>query len=108
MFDGTFGITVLFIAVSAGVAAFIRRISRDKCLKDFQSNMVTLEPITGEISSGVLRVENTGLEFVYRDGEKQDKTCQVSFILYKCEYGNIQALIRYHTQIFSEGSNAKH
>ncbi|MCK4886995.1 MAG: hypothetical protein KAS96_06370, partial [Planctomycetes bacterium] len=80
---------------------------RDKCLKDFQSNMVTLEPTTGEISSGVLRVENTGLEFVYRDGEKRDKTCQVSFILYKCEYGNIQALVRYHDELTEENKKQR-
>ncbi len=107
MLDGTFGITVLFIAVSAGIAAFIRRISRDKCLKDFQSNMVTLEPTTGEISSGVLRVENTGLEFAYRDKKMQDKICQTSFILYKCEYGNIQALVRYHDELTEENKKQR-
>lgn len=107
MLDGTFGITILFIAISAAVAAFIRRISRDKCLKDFQGNMVTLERTTGDISAGVLRVENTGLEFIYPDKKKQDKTCQASAILYKCEYSNIQALVRYHDELTEENKKQR-
>jgi len=36
-------ITIIFIVLATGVGAFIRRRSRDKCLKDFGRNMVTLE-----------------------------------------------------------------
>ena len=107
MLDGTFGITVLFIAVSAAVAAFIRRISRDKCLKDFQNNMTTVELRADEIVSGVLRVENTGLEFLYSDKKVRDKTCQASFILYKYEYSNIQALARYHDELTEENKKER-
>jgi len=93
-------ITIIFIVLATGVGAFIRRRSRDKCLKDFGRNMVTLEETSGKTIWGKLNVENTGLEFVYpekhKDEEGHDET---SYILYKYEYPNIAALIRYHDEL---------
>ncbi len=96
----TFAITVIFIVLATVVAAFIRRIKRDKCLKDFSETMATLEKTDGKIIWGKLNVENTGLEFIYpakhKDKEGHDET---SFILYKYEYPNIAALIRFHDEL---------
>ena len=93
-------ITIIFIVLAATVGAFIRKRSRDKCLKDFSQNMVTLEETSGKAIWGRLRVENTGLEFVYpkkhKDEEGHDET---SYILYKYEYPNIGALIRFHDEL---------
>lgn len=44
----TFAITVVFIVLAAAVGAFIRRRTRDKCLKDFADCMITLEESTGK------------------------------------------------------------
>ena len=38
-----FLISLVFIVLATMVGAFIRRRSRDKCLKDFSGNQVTLE-----------------------------------------------------------------
>jgi len=93
-------ITIIFIVLAAIVGAFVRRVSRDKCLRDFSRDMVTLEDASGKIIWGTLRVENTGLEFVYpekyRDEDGHDET---SYILYKQEYPNIAALIRFHDEL---------
>jgi hypothetical protein len=93
-------ITIIFIVLATGVGAFIRRRSRDKCLKDFSQNMVTLEETSGKTIWGKLNVESTGLELVYptkhKDEEGHDET---SYILYKYEYPNIMALIRYHDEL---------
>jgi len=96
----TFTITIIFIVLATVVAAFIRKRSRDKCLKDFWRNMVTLEETTGKLIFGTLRVENTGLEFVYPAAHKdEDGHDETSFILYKHEYPNITALIRFHDEL---------
>jgi hypothetical protein len=93
-------ITIIFIVLAAVVGAFVRRVSRDKCLRDFSRDMVTLEDASGKVIWGTLRVENTGLEFVYpekyRDKDGHDET---SYILYKQEYPNIAALIRFHDEL---------
>jgi small nuclear ribonucleoprotein (snRNP)-like protein len=93
-------ITIIFIVLATVVAAFIRRKSRDKCLKDYSRNMVTLEETSGKTIWGRLRVENTGLEFVYptRHEDKEGHN-EMSYILYKHEYPNIAALIRYYDEL---------
>jgi hypothetical protein len=69
--------------------------------------MVTLEDMKGKAIWGVLRVENTGLELVYRDKRDDAKGhIEGSFILYKFEYPNIQALIRFHDYL-SDGDKIK-
>ena len=104
----TFTITLIFIVLAAAVAAFVRRVTRDKCLKDFASNMVTLEQATGKMIWGTLNVENTGLEFVYpqtyKDKDAHDET---SFVLYKHEYPTVTALIRYHDQLTPANRKAR-
>ena len=104
----TFAITVIFIVLATLVAAFIRRRSRDKCLKDFSQTMTTLEKTDGKIIWGKLNVENTGLEFVYpvkhKDKDGHDET---SYILYKYEYSNIAALIRYHDELSERGKTER-
>lgn len=93
-------ITIVFIVLAAVVGAFVRRRSRDRCLRDFERNMVTLEQTSGKTVWGKLRVENTGLEFIYPATHKdQDGHNETSFILYKHEYPNIAAVIRFHDEL---------
>ena len=93
-------ITILFIIFAAGIGAFVRKRSRDKCLRDFEQNMVTLEDTAGKTIWGKLRVENTGLEFIYPEKHKDEQGHdETSYILYKYEYPNIGALIRFHDEL---------
>ena len=106
--DSATAITILFIIFAAGIGAFVRKRSRDKCLRDFEHNMVTLEQRSGKTIWGRLRVENTGLEFVYpekhKDEEGHDET---SYILYKYEYPDIAAVIRFHDDLSEENKRAR-
>jgi len=43
-------ITIIFIVLAAGIGAFIRRRSRDKCLRNFEQNMVTLQETAGKMN----------------------------------------------------------
>jgi len=93
-------ITIIFIVLATAVAAFVRRRSRDKCLMDFEHNMVTLEETSGKIVWGKMRVENTGLEFIYPQVHKDEKGHdETSYILYKYEYPNIGAVICFHDEL---------
>ena len=107
MLDG-FTITIIFIVLSTVVAAFIRKRIRDKCLKDFSGNLITLEETDGKITWGQLNVENTGLEFVYPEKYKdKDGHNETSCILYKYEYPKITALIRYHDKLSESGKKQR-
>lgn len=104
----TFAITIIFIVLSTLIAAFVSKRSRDKCLKDFGDDLITLEETSGKTVWGKLRVENTGLELNYpakhKDKEGHDET---SYILYKNEYANIQALVRYHDKLSERGKKER-
>jgi len=106
--DSATALTILFIILAAGIGAFVRKRSRDKCLRDFERNMVTLEQKSGKTIWGKLRVENTGLEFVYpekhKDEEGHDET---SYILYKYEYPDIAAVIRFHDELSEQNKRAR-
>jgi len=103
----TFAITIIFIILSTVVAAFIRRKIRDKCLRDFFHDLVTLEDTTGKIICGKLRVENTGLELIYPTKQDKNGRDETSYILYKSEYSNIQALIRFHNELSECGKKER-
>jgi len=106
--DSATAITILFIIFAAAVAAFVRKRSRDKCLRDFERNMVTLEDKSGKTIWGRLRVENTGLEFIYPEKHKdEDGHDEASYILYKYEYPNIGAVIRFHDELSEQNKKAR-
>jgi len=101
-------ITIIFIVLATAVGAFVRKRSRDKCLKDFSQNMVTLEETSGKAIWGTLRVENTGLEFVYPEKHKDEEGHdEASYILYKYEYPKIGALIRFHDELSERNKKAR-
>ncbi len=102
-----FVLTVIFIFLSGIVAALIKGRKRDKCLKAFSGFMITLEDIGGKYIWGKLRVEATGMEMNYTQPHTDaDGHIESSYMIYKYEYGNIGALIRYHDKLSEE--NRKH
>ncbi|MHC4322859.1 MAG: hypothetical protein ACYSUX_01145 [Planctomycetota bacterium] len=106
--DSATAITILFIIFAAGVGAFVRKRSRDKCLRDFGQNFVTLEQKSGKTIWGILRVENTGLEFVYPEKhEDQEGHVETSYILYKYEYPDISAVVRFHDELSEQNKKAR-
>jgi hypothetical protein len=93
-------LTIIFIVLATLVTAFVRRVTRDKCLKDFEGNMITLERGDNKIAWGRLAVENTGLELLYPATHKDsDGHIEKSYILYKYEFPHILLLVRYHHQL---------
>ena len=96
-------ITILFIILSAVVAAFIRGRKKDKCLKSFDGFMVTLEDVGDKTIWGTLRVEATGMELLYLQPHKDSEGhIESSYLLYKYEFGTISTVIRYHDMLTDE------
>ncbi len=103
----TLTITIIFILLTTFIGAFVRKRHRDRCLKDFSGYLITLEETAEKTVAGKLRVENTGIELVYENvysnSQGHDES---SYILYKQEYSNIQALIRFHDRL-SDGDRLR-
>jgi small nuclear ribonucleoprotein (snRNP)-like protein len=101
-------ITIIFIIFSALVAVVLRKIKKDKCLKDFRDDMVTIELLSGQQYRGELTLKSSGLQFNYPElieGEYNLKF--LSFLIYKNEYPDIQALVRYHKDLTEEGKKLR-
>jgi hypothetical protein len=108
MLDAAFYITVLFIGLSTFVGMIIKKLHRDKCLKDFAGYMVTLEKKDGKDVWGKLRVENTGIELAYPEAQTDsDGHLEASYIVYKFEFANIAAFVRYHDGLTEEGKKKR-
>jgi len=70
--------------------------------------MVTLEDTAGKTIWGKLRVENTGLEFVYPDKQEDEQGHhEASYILYKYEYPKIGVVIRFHDELSDDNKKAR-
>ena len=96
-------ITIIFIVLSTFVGAFIKGRKKDKCLKAFRGFIITLEDISGKRIWGRLNIEATGMELTYTQAHDDgDGHIESSYMLYKYEYGNISALIRYHDYLSEE------
>lgn len=97
-------LTIIFIVLTTFVGAFIKGRKRDKCLKAFGNFIVTLEDVTGKRIWGRLGVEATGMELTYTQAHNDlEGHIESSYILYKYEYGNIAAIIRFHDYLSDEG-----
>ena len=93
----TFAVTIIFIAGCTMIGAFVKGRARDNCLLDFSGYPVTLEKNDGKVIWGKLCVENSGLELFYPEPytDEAEKHIETSYLLYKSEYGQIKALVRY-------------
>ncbi len=96
----TFLLTIIFIALTTMITAFVKGKSRDRCLIDLSGDEIDMEMISGKTVWGRLTVESTGLEFSYGEPNKDnDGHKEYSFLLYKNEYSQIQNLILYHDKL---------
>lgn len=101
-------ITILFIFLSALLAVVFKKIKKDKCLKDFREDIITLELLNGEQYRGEFILKSTGFRFRYPELiEGQHNLKFLSFLLYKNEFPDIQAVVRYHKDLTEEGKRLR-
>jgi hypothetical protein len=94
-------IVLLIAAVVVGVFVSGRR--RDRCLKDFNGDPVTIEVGDSEAIDGRLFVAATGIELTYPEPRRDDRgRVETSYILYKREFGGLRAVARYFDELDEE------
>lgn len=101
-------LTIIFIIVSALFVVVMKKIKKDKCLLDFKKDNVTLELLSGKTAKGELTVKNTGLRLDYSQKFMDEKGIAYrSYLLYKNEYPEIQALVRYFQELSETGKKER-
>jgi len=104
IFDSGFLITVAIIVFSTLLIAFIKHLKKDKCIKNFKTDVVTIYFNDGKNIKGRLDVENTGSELIV---ENPDNGMQRSYIIYKSEYSGIRFFARFHKDLDARRSKAR-
>jgi small nuclear ribonucleoprotein (snRNP)-like protein len=101
-------ITIIFIVLSALLAVVLKKVKKDKCLKDFIDDMITIELLNGKEYKGVLNLKSSGMQFHYPELIKDENNLKyLSFLIYENEYPDIQALVRYHKDLTEEGKKLR-
>lgn len=96
MADPTLLITLVIVLLSALVGAYFGGRRRDRCLVHFERDLVNVELLEGKQIWGHLHVEATGLELDYvRDHRDAQEHIETTYLLYKDEFPQIQAVYRY-------------
>lgn len=93
--DWSFILTLVVILVATLVGSYLRSSRKDRCLRDFDGYHVTIERKNGRIMWGRMRLFPTGLELVYESDVQDDEHMETSYLMYKDEYADIQAIYRY-------------
>jgi tetratricopeptide (TPR) repeat protein len=97
--DSTLLITLTALVVGALLGGYFRGRDRDRVLKDFAGYHVTLETVKGHLVWGNMLLHTTGIELIYRSDVQDEYHIETSYVLYKDEFPQIQAVYRYLDEI---------
>lgn len=100
--DWSFILTLLVIVLATLVGSYVRSARKDRCLADFDEYHVTVERKDGRVAWGDLHLASTGFELVYRADVQDEGHMETSYIYYKDEYNDIQAIYRYARDLTEE------
>ena len=90
-------VSILVILVSSLIGFYVRSRVRDRCLRDFDDFIVTVEDKAGKVVWGTLRVYSSGMEVLYVSTHLDTEGhVENSYIMYGNELPNLQAIYRFH------------
>ena len=96
-------VTLGIIFLVALFGSFVRSSVTDRCLKDFDEFQITVEKKNGRIIWGILHLESTGMELEYTSNVADTAHIETSYLLYKDEYKDLQAIYRYADELTPSG-----
>jgi hypothetical protein len=99
MVDIDFLLTLGIIFLVALIGSYLRASRLDRCLRDFRGFHVTVEKIKGRIIWGNMKLESSGLELEYKTNVQDQAHIETSYLLYREEFEDIQAVYRYADEL---------
>jgi len=99
-------LAVIFVATLIGSA--LRASSKDRCLEDMSGYHVTIERKDGRIVWGEMRLFSSGAEIEYREDVRDEQHhTETSYVLYKNELTEAQAIYRYADDLTEENQRRR-
>jgi tetratricopeptide (TPR) repeat protein len=102
MLDNPLLVTIAILVGGALISGYLKGRQKDRVLNDFSGFHVTLEKLDGRLVWGEMALHPTGLELIYRSDVQDEHHVETSYILYKDEFPQIQAIYRYCDQMEAE------
>lgn len=100
--DWSFILTLGVIVLATLIGAYLRSAHKDRCLTDFNGYHITVERKNNRVIWGNMKLQATGFELVYRSDVQDDAHLETSYVFYKDEYDEIQAIYRYARDLTPE------
>lgn len=101
--DWSFILTLGVIVLATLIGAFLRSSHKDRCLSDFNRYHVTVERKDNRVMWGNMQLQPTGFELIYRSDVADDEGhMETSYVFYKDEYTDIQAIYRHARDLTPE------
>ncbi len=100
--DWSFIITLAVIVLATLIGAYLRARHKDRCLTDFNGYHITVERKNNRVIWGEMRLQPTGFELIYRSDVQDEGHMETSYVYYKDEYADIQAIYRYARDLTPE------
>lgn len=97
--DWSFIITVGVILLGTLLGSYLRAARKDRCLEDFDGFHVTVEKKDNRVIWGTMHLHPTGFELIYRSDVQDDQHLETSYILYRDEFQDLQAIYRYEREL---------
>lgn len=100
LIDWSFILTLGVIVLATLIGAYLRSSHKDRCLTDFNRYHITVERKDNRVMWGVMELQPTGFELIYRSDVADDEGhMETSYIFYKDEYADIQAIYRHAREL---------
>jgi hypothetical protein len=94
--DASLYVTLGVVFVATLIGSLLGSTRKDRCLSDFEDFHITLEHSDGRVIWGVMSIQPTGFELIYREGVRHSEALiKTSYVFYREEYPKILGFYRY-------------
>ncbi len=105
--DWSFILTLVVILLATLVGSYLRSTAKDRCLKDFDGFHVTVERQNNRVIWGTMKLFPTGFDLIYRTDVQDERHLETSYVFYRDEFEDIQAIYRYARELDDEAQKRR-
>ncbi len=105
--DWSFILTLFVILVATLIGSYLRSSRKDRCLQDFDGFHVTVERKNNRVIWGFMHLFPTGFDLTYRADVQDERHIETSYIFYRDEFNDIQAIYRHARDLDAEAQKRR-